>query len=182
MSNQEEHGLMQEDSDADEVSEQNDEYSDEVMQSTWHKHFVIIPPGFLVKHFFFLFISICQTPFPKRQRLSALEELFEAEDRALKSSTAAEKTHSIPERVQQEIQLYRNLPAVPTSEDDLAWWWERRDTLPLLSKLSNSYLCIQASSTSHERVFSTAGDTISQERLHILPDQADMQIFLQKNC
>uniref|UniRef100_A0A8C4DY82 C2H2-type domain-containing protein n=1 Tax=Dicentrarchus labrax TaxID=13489 RepID=A0A8C4DY82_DICLA len=119
---------------------------------------------------------------PKRPRLSALEELFEEEDRALKSSAAPEKTPSIPERVQQELQLYRNLPAVPTSEDALAWWWERRDTLPLLSRLSNSYLCIQASSTPRERVFSTAGDTISQERSHVLPELVDMQIFLQKNC
>ncbi|XP_074496307.1 uncharacterized protein LOC141770552 isoform X2 [Sebastes fasciatus] len=122
-----------------------------------------------------------ETPFPKRLRLTGLEELFEEEDRALKSFTAAEKT-PISERVQQEIQLYRNLPAVPTSEDALGWWWRKRDSLPLLSQLSNSYLCIQASSTPPERVFSTAGDTISQERSHILPEQADMQIFLQKNC
>lgn len=119
--------------------------------------------------------------YPKRQRLTGLEELFEDEDRALKSITAAEKT-PIAEQVQQEIQLYRSLPAVPTSEDALAWWWRRRDSLPLLSQLSNSYLCIQASSTPRERVFSTAGDTVSQERSHILPEQADMQIFLQKNC
>ncbi|XP_045930909.1 uncharacterized protein LOC123986603 isoform X1 [Micropterus dolomieu] len=156
VSNQEEHRLLQEDdSDASDVSEQKDkepEYSSD------------------------------ETPYPKRPRLTALEELFEEEDRVLKSSAAAEKTLSIPERVQQEIQLYRNLPAVPTSEDALAWWWERRDTLPLLSELSNSYLCIQASSTPRERVFSTAGDTLSHERSHVLPEQADMQIFLQKNC
>lgn len=128
----------------------------------------------------FCFISICQTLCPKRPRLTGLEELFEEEDRALKSVTAAEKT-PMPERVQREIQLYRNLPAVPTSEDALAWWWKRRDSLPLLSQLSNSYLCIQASSASRERVCSTAGDTISPDGSHILPEQADMQIFLQKN-
>nr|XP_046245767.1 uncharacterized protein LOC124059629 isoform X2 [Scatophagus argus]XP_046245768.1 uncharacterized protein LOC124059629 isoform X2 [Scatophagus argus]XP_046245769.1 uncharacterized protein LOC124059629 isoform X2 [Scatophagus argus] len=152
VSNQKEPKPLDEDSDADDASEQNDEeYSDETL-------------------------------FAKRQKLSALEELFEAEDKALKSITATENTTSVPERVQQEMQLYRNLPAVPTSEDALAWWWERRDALPLLFKLSNSYLCIQASSTPHERAFSTAGDTVSQERSRILSDQADMQIFLQKNC
>ncbi|XP_033487830.1 uncharacterized protein LOC117260069 isoform X3 [Epinephelus lanceolatus] len=124
---------------------------------------------------------LSKTSIQMRQRLTGLEELFEDEDRALKSITEAEKT-PIAERVQQEIQLYRSLPAVPTSEDALAWWWRRRDSLPLLSQLSNSYLCIQASSTPRERVFSTAGDTISRERSHILPEQADMQIFLQKNC
>ncbi|XP_078102004.1 uncharacterized protein LOC144515229 isoform X2 [Sander vitreus] len=125
-------------------------------------------------------LSSDETLCPKRPRLTGLEELFEEEDRALKSVTAAEKT-PMPERVQREIQLYRNLPAVPTSEDALAWWWKRRDSLPLLSQLSNSYLCIQASSASRERVCSTAGDTISPDGSHILPEQADMQIFLQKN-
>lgn len=99
----------------------------------------------------------------------------------MKSSVAEDRTLSIAERVQKEIQMYRKLPAVPTSEDPVMWWWERRDTFPLLSELSSSYLCVQASSTPHERVFSSANDTISQERLHLLPDQADMQIFLQKN-
>ncbi|XP_028429117.1 uncharacterized protein LOC114552482 isoform X2 [Perca flavescens] len=121
-----------------------------------------------------------ETLCPKRPRLTGLEELFEEEDRALKSVRAAEKT-PIPEQVQREIQLYRNLAAVPTSEDALAWWWKRRDSLPLLSQLSNSYLCIQASSASRERVCSTAGDTTSRDGSHILPEQADMQIFLQKN-
>ncbi|XP_059186901.1 uncharacterized protein LOC131969739 isoform X2 [Centropristis striata] len=122
-----------------------------------------------------------EAPFPKRPRLTSLEELFEEEDRALKSSKAAEKT-TTPERVQQEIELYRKLPAVPSSEDAVAWWWKRRDSMPLLSQLSRSYLCVQASSTPRERVFGAAGETISQERSHILPEQADMQIFLQKNC
>ncbi|XP_070826810.1 uncharacterized protein [Chaetodon trifascialis] len=152
VSNKEERRLLQEDCGADDMADHNDEECSD------------------------------EAPFPKRPRLSALEELFEEEDRALKSSAAAEKTPSTPERVQREIQLYRNLPAAPTSEDALSWWWERRDTLPLLSELSGSYLCVQASSTPRERVFSTAGDTVSHERSHVLPDQADMQIFLQKNC
>ncbi|XP_053176913.1 uncharacterized protein LOC128360498 [Scomber japonicus] len=136
VSNHKEHRFQEKDSDADDVSEQNDEYSDE-------------------------------TPLAKKPRFTAPEE-----DRALKSNAAAEKTLSILERVQRELQLYRRLPVIPSSEDALAWWWERQDMLPLLFELSNSYLCVQAS---------TAGDTIGQERLHIQPEQADMQIFLQKN-
>lgn len=121
-------------------------------------------------------------PFCKRPRLSALEELFEAEDRALQSYADAGIAVSLPTKLRQEIELYRKIPAIPTSEDPLVWWWDRRDMLPFLYKLSNSYLCIQASSTPHERAFSTEGDTLSQERSHVLPDQADLLIFLQKNC
>lgn len=129
------------------------------------------------------FIFIFKAPFSKRLRLSALEELFEAEDRALKSRCAdASSNVSIPTKLLQEIELYRKIPAIPTSEDPLVWWWDRRDMLPFLYQLSNSYLCIQASSTPHERAFSTEGDKLSQERSHVLPEQADLLIFLQKNC
>src|SRR4029434_6820565 len=44
-----------------------------------------------------------------------------------------------------------------------------------------TYLCVQASSTPSERVFSCAGHAISQERCRILPEKANMLIFLQKN-
>jgi hypothetical protein len=59
---------------------------------------------------------------------------------------------------------------------------EKRATLPLLTNIATSYLCAQASSTPRERVFSTAGNTISQERSRLLPEKANMLIFLQKNC
>lgn len=114
------------------------------------------------------------------QPKTTLEELFAKEEQELRTIQLNNLT-SI-QRVHQEIQLYRSLPPIPMAEDPVLWWWAKRDTLPLLAELSHSYLCVQASSTPSERVFSTAGDTISQERSRIMPDKADMLIFLQKNC
>uniref|UniRef100_UPI003AAE61F4 E3 SUMO-protein ligase ZBED1-like n=1 Tax=Centroberyx gerrardi TaxID=166262 RepID=UPI003AAE61F4 len=111
---------------------------------------------------------------------TALEELFAEEDSKLQ--TTQQNTLSITERVDQEVQLYKGLPSIPMSADAALWWWQKRDTLPLLSDLAQTYLCVQASSIPSERVFSTAGDTISPERSRILPEKADMLIFLQKNC
>ena len=62
------------------------------------------------------------------------------------------------------------------------WWWGKRNSLPILSGFSDRYMCVQASSTPSERVFSCAGHAISQERSRILPEKANMLIFLQKNC
>lgn len=129
-----------------------------------------------------LIISTYQIPPPDRQRLSSLEELFEAEDRALETRAAKEGTLPVAQRAQKEIQIYRQLLAVPTSEDPVTRWWKKQDTFPLLSKLLSSYLCVRALSTLLERGFCSANDTISQERSHLLPEQADIQIFLQKNC
>ncbi|KAK5911937.1 hypothetical protein CesoFtcFv8_001862 [Champsocephalus esox] len=73
------------------------------------------------------------------------------------------------------------MPPTMSSDDPAAWWWNKRTTYPLLSEVPFSYLCVQASSTPSERVFSTAGDTICPERSRILPEKADMLICLNKN-
>ncbi|XP_078017009.1 E3 SUMO-protein ligase ZBED1-like [Epinephelus lanceolatus] len=112
---------------------------------------------------------------------SALEELFAEEERELRS-TIQQSTMSLPERVDQEVELYKGLPAISMAEDPVMWWWEKKDILPLLFIIATGYLCTQASSTPSERVFSTAGNTISQERSRLLPEKVDMLIFLQKNC
>jgi hypothetical protein len=88
---------------------------------------------------------------------------------------------TLSESVDLEVELYKGMPSIPMAEDPVTWWWEKRATLPLLTNIATSYLCAQAS-TPCRRVFSTAGNTISQERSRLLPEKANMLIFLQKNC
>ncbi|XP_063745957.1 E3 SUMO-protein ligase ZBED1-like isoform X2 [Eleginops maclovinus] len=119
---------------------------------------------------------------PPPSKKTALEELFEEEDNELQSIRESQPRLSLAQKVDQEIQFYKSLPSIPCRDSAALWWWNKQDTLPLLSGLAENYLCVQASSTPSERVFSTAGDTISPERSRILPEKADMLIFLQKNC
>ncbi|XP_039520167.1 E3 SUMO-protein ligase ZBED1-like [Pimephales promelas] len=95
---------------------------------------------------------------------SALEELFSEEDRKLRL-TIQQNTSALTlsERVDLEVELYKSLPPITMAEDPVMWWWEKRAILPLLTNVATSYLCAQASSTPSERVFSTAGNTLSQE-------------------
>lgn len=122
-----------------------------------------------------------QSP-PAKHRKTALEELFEEEDQTSHSTVPKQARRTIREQVDLEVQIYSSLPAIPMSGDPVLWWWEKSGSLPLLSALAEKYLCVQASSTPSERVFSTAGDTISLERSRILPEKADMLVFLHKNC
>ncbi|XP_049923439.1 E3 SUMO-protein ligase ZBED1-like [Epinephelus moara] len=120
---------------------------------------------------------------PRKVQKSALEKLLEDEDRELLQ--AASQTASGPsftEQMQKELDIYKGLPAIPSGQDPVAWWWGKRDTLSNLSALSDTYFCVPASSTPSERVFSCAGHAISQERCRISPEKANMVIFLQKNC
>ncbi|XP_016129599.1 zinc finger BED domain-containing protein 1-like [Sinocyclocheilus grahami] len=118
---------------------------------------------------------------PLHIKRSALEELFSKEDRELRLRIQKDTLSlTLSERVDLEVERYKNLPPIPTAEDPVMWWWEKRADLPLLTTIT-SYLCAQASSTPSERVFSTAGNTISQERSRLLPEKANVLIFLQKN-
>lgn len=121
-----------------------------------------------------------QQPPSKHPRKSPLEELF-ADENAEKMSSQR-KIMSIQDYAEKEMQMYKETPPIFTSDDPAAWWWNQRMTYPLMSNMAFSYLCVQASSTPSERVFSTAGDTICAERSRILPEKADMLIFLKKNC
>ncbi|XP_030263766.1 zinc finger BED domain-containing protein 1-like [Sparus aurata] len=121
-----------------------------------------------------------QQPPCKLPRKTPLEELF-AEEEA-QNIVSQQSSMSIKKRVERELQIYQEVPPVLMSEDPAAWWWNQQKTYPLLSDLAFSYLCVQASSTPSERVFSIAGDTICPERSRILPEKADMIIFLNKNC
>ncbi|CAL9685086.1 unnamed protein product [Knipowitschia caucasica] len=119
-------------------------------------------------------------PPSKQSKKSPLEELFAEED-AMKR-TSQEGVMSMESRAEREIQTYLEIPSIITSSDPAAWFWNQKQTYPLLSCLAFSYLCVQASSTPSERVFSTAGSTICAERSRLLPEKADMIIFLNKNC
>ncbi|KAF7198732.1 uncharacterized protein [Nothobranchius furzeri] len=114
--------------------------------------------------------------YPRKVQKSALEKLFEDEDRQLKEDAAshtAGRVPSITEQVQKELAIYKRLQRIPPGQDPVAWWWSKRDTLPNLSALSNTYLCVP---TPSERVFSCAGHAISQKRCRILPKKANMVI------
>ncbi|XP_047225655.1 E3 SUMO-protein ligase ZBED1-like [Girardinichthys multiradiatus] len=116
----------------------------------------------------------------KKPKLSALEELFADEGMAVE--IRQENSFSTTEKIQEEIQRYRGLPSTLTSVNPVTWWWNVRDTMPMLSNLATRYLCVQASSTPSERTFSTAAETFSKERACLSPEKAVMLIFLKKNC
>jgi hypothetical protein len=71
-----------------------------------------------------------------------------------------------------------------TMDDDrylLKWWKVNGLVYPKLARLARSILCIPASSSSSERVFSAAGRTIEQRRTALKPATVDAILFLHDN-
>ena len=63
----------------------------------------------------------------------------------------------------------------------LDWWKLNACRFPNVAKLARAVLSIPATSAPSERVFSTAGRTISVERARMLPEHADDLVFLHDN-
>jgi len=91
------------------------------------------------------------------------------------------------ERAHAELTLYRTEPMLPVQKEDrsyndpLSWWRLKAQQFPLLSELAIKYLCIPATSAPSERVFSTAGLTISNMRSRLDPMTANELVFLHES-
>uniref|UniRef100_A0A674NDC5 BED-type domain-containing protein n=1 Tax=Takifugu rubripes TaxID=31033 RepID=A0A674NDC5_TAKRU len=77
--------------------------------------------------------------------------------------------------VQDEVNLYISQKHAMADDRDLLGWWRINSSIyPKLAKLARSVLCIPASSSSSERVFSAAGRTIDQRRTSLKPGTVDL--------
>lgn len=80
-----------------------------------------------------------------------------------------------------EVTRYTEMAVMDNEVEILDWWKINKTSFPKLAKLARSVLCIPASSSSSERVFSAAGRTISQRRTALKPSTVDAIIFLHKS-
>lgn len=85
------------------------------------------------------------------------------------------------EQEQGEFEKYFNLPTASRTVDPFLWWNERRNELPIMSKLARKYLCMSATSVPSERLFSDVGNHITPSRNRLSPDFVSKIIFLKRN-
>lgn len=86
-----------------------------------------------------------------------------------------------PKITEEEIMSYRFTGCTSAEENPLAWWRNNEHKYPHIVKLARRYLTVPGPSVPSERVFSTAGDIVTASRSHLLAENVDKLIFLQKN-
>ena len=96
-------------------------------------------------------------------------------------AVAARPVLTVVERAHAELVVYMQEDAIDMEENPLQWWKLNETRLPLLSRVARKYLCICASSAASERIFSTAGNTVTPQRSQLKPDKVNMLVFLAKN-
>ncbi|XP_038064087.1 E3 SUMO-protein ligase ZBED1-like [Patiria miniata] len=87
----------------------------------------------------------------------------------------------IRDRVERELERYLLVEVVGGDTSPLIWWREHQSSFPLLAKLAKKYLCICATSSPSERVFSTAGNVVTPQRSLLKPEKVNMLVFLARN-
>lgn len=80
-----------------------------------------------------------------------------------------------------EIDNYSKESVISKDSCPLEWWKRNAYRYPELCKFARSYLCIPATSTPSERVFSTAGNIVSAKRSCLLPENVNKLVFLAQN-
>jgi hypothetical protein len=65
--------------------------------------------------------------------------------------------------------------------DPFQWWRDHEKEFPILFKVSRKYLGIPATSVPSERLFSDAGNQITNERNRLKPDTVNELLFVKRN-
>jgi hypothetical protein len=80
-----------------------------------------------------------------------------------------------------EVTDYLAIPQIRFNDCPLEWWKMNKDRFPILSVLARIYLCIPATSTPSERLFSNAGNVMTVKRTQLSNSTFEHLLFLKKN-
>ena len=100
----------------------------------------------------------------------------------LKSSTDSEQQRLTPrDKVVKEVRSYTDRPCIDVEDDPLEWWRLESHNYPCSSHLAMKYLCVCATSSPSERVFSASGKIVTPHRSHLKPALVNKLVFLSQN-
>ncbi|XP_053298983.1 E3 SUMO-protein ligase ZBED1 [Pleuronectes platessa] len=96
-------------------------------------------------------------------------------------TTPTASSMQLEQALEAELNSYLLSPTIDSEADPLAWWKLHQVTYSKLSKLARRYLCIAATSSPSERLFSTSGNVVTCQRACLKPSKVNMLVFLAKN-
>ena len=85
------------------------------------------------------------------------------------------------ESITHEVNSYFAEKPIKRNDDPLAWWKVHSSRFPRLAVLAREVLCVPATSTPSERVFSISGIIVDKRRASQSPAMLNALVFLNRN-
>ena len=109
--------------------------------------------------------NLASTPIPnsepsakKRKKKTTLGSFFKENEVQDEDETLSQ---SLEQKTKRELETYLSAPRIDMEAEPLAWWRDNFQVFPLLSKLAKKYLCVCATSSPSERLFSSSGHIVN---------------------
>ena len=116
---------------------------------------------------------------PARKK-AVYSSFWEEFDLSVQNKTVKEDTFKAT--IDVDLKRYLSCPMLNLNSDPLVWWKETGAiNFPNLFRTAKKYLIIPATSVPSERVFSLAGQIITEKRNRLDPEIANMLIMLHQN-
>lgn len=77
-----------------------------------------------------------------------------------------------------ELELFKRTPPLAWAQNPLKWWQQNATNFPRLAQLAIKYLGVPATSAPSERLFSTAGHVLTDERSRMEADVCEAIVML----
>ena len=118
----------------------------------------------------------------KKQMKERKEKPLAKQGRPKKSSIFSKQSLIYSRRFQNECSTYEKvLPYAPADVDQLAWWKIHQEALPLLAFMVRVTFAIPVASSKSERVFSVAGNVVTQKRNRLDPEKVESCVIVKTN-
>ena len=94
------------------------------------------------------------------------------------SSEDGDTVSDVKQDIIDEIARYKKEPKMSKDGNPLEFWKKNKKKFPHLVNLAKKYLCVVATSTTAERIFSTLGLLLTKRRLSLTGDNINKIMFL----
>lgn len=85
-------------------------------------------------------------------------------------------------RASDEVTEYLREDKITFNQNPFEWWASKKGKYPILAKIARTYLAAPATSTPSERLFSDAGNVLSEKRTRMDSELFKRIIFLKRNA
>lgn len=106
------------------------------------------------------------------------DSLWSVHNELVTKKAATQNSEQTDERMPTDLKHYLSYPTIPLGDDTLKYWDIVGNMYPNLKKIAQPYLSLVATSVPSERLFSKAGNIMTEKRNRLKGEKLQQLLFL----